>query len=85
MWTSYFKPFPSLVNPLKTNLCLVLIWYLIIIGRDEIAGCSEKAYDSLSINDARQMLLYSSDKEVIEYINEVTSVAPCFVLLHYAH
>ncbi|KAG6408265.1 hypothetical protein SASPL_131269 [Salvia splendens] len=38
--------------------------------RDEIAGCSEKAYDTLSVNDARQMLLYSSDKEVIEYIKE---------------
>ncbi|XP_042010834.1 26S proteasome non-ATPase regulatory subunit 8 homolog A-like [Salvia splendens] len=38
--------------------------------RDEIAGCSEKAYDSLSVNDARQMLLYSSDKEVVEYIKE---------------
>ncbi|KAG6397143.1 hypothetical protein SASPL_143308 [Salvia splendens] len=38
--------------------------------RDEIAGCSEKAYDSLSLNDARQMLLYSSDKEVVEYVKE---------------
>ncbi|XP_042020611.1 26S proteasome non-ATPase regulatory subunit 8 homolog A-like isoform X3 [Salvia splendens] len=38
--------------------------------RDEIAGCIEKAYDSLSLNDARQMLLYSSDKEVVEYVKE---------------
>ncbi|XP_052209623.1 26S proteasome non-ATPase regulatory subunit 8 homolog A [Diospyros lotus] len=38
--------------------------------RDEISGCSEKAYDSLSINHARQMLLFSSDKELFEYINE---------------
>ncbi|KAK2977112.1 hypothetical protein RJ640_017636 [Escallonia rubra] len=38
--------------------------------RDEIAGCSEKAYDSLSINDARQMLLFSSDQELTEYIKE---------------
>ncbi|GFZ16385.1 regulatory particle non-ATPase 12A [Actinidia rufa] len=38
--------------------------------RDEIAGCSEKAYDSLSINDARRMLLYSSDQELFEYIKE---------------
>lgn len=60
---------------LKPTLCLI------VIGRDEIAGCSEKAYDSLSLNDARQMLLYSSDKELVEYINEVTYVAPCFLFM----
>ena len=38
--------------------------------RDEIAGCSEKAYDYLSINDARQMLLFTSDQELLEYIKE---------------
>lgn len=42
-----------------------------VFYRDEIAGCSEKAYDSLSLNDARQMLLFSSDQELSEYINEV--------------
>ncbi|MCD7470868.1 26S proteasome non-ATPase regulatory subunit 8 A [Datura stramonium] len=35
--------------------------------RDEIAGCSEKAYDCLSIN-ARQM--FSSDQELLEYVRE---------------
>lgn len=38
--------------------------------RDEIAGCSEKAYDYLSITDARQMLLFSSDQQLFEYIKE---------------
>uniref|UniRef100_A0A2N9EZ75 PCI domain-containing protein n=1 Tax=Fagus sylvatica TaxID=28930 RepID=A0A2N9EZ75_FAGSY len=38
--------------------------------RDEIAGCGEKAYDYLSINDARQMLLYTSEQELLEYIKE---------------
>ncbi|WOG88105.1 hypothetical protein DCAR_0207339 [Daucus carota subsp. sativus] len=38
--------------------------------RDEIAGCSEKAYDTLSVADARQMLLFSTDRELSEYINE---------------
>ncbi|KAL3619169.1 26S proteasome non-ATPase regulatory subunit 8 A [Castilleja foliolosa] len=38
--------------------------------RDEISGCSEKAYDSLSVNDAKQMLLFSSDKELLEYIEK---------------
>lgn len=47
-------------------------------GRDEIAGCSEKAYDSLSIKDARQMLLFSSDQELSDYINEVKIVARIF-------
>ncbi|CAH8382560.1 unnamed protein product [Eruca vesicaria subsp. sativa] len=38
--------------------------------RDEIAGCSEKAYDYVSISDARQMLLFSSDQELLAYVNE---------------
>ncbi|KAE8649215.1 26S proteasome non-ATPase regulatory subunit 8 homolog A [Cucumis sativus] len=38
--------------------------------RDEIAGCSEKAYDYLSINDACQMLLFSSDQELLDYVKE---------------
>ncbi|KAK6935557.1 CSN8/PSMD8/EIF3K [Dillenia turbinata] len=38
--------------------------------RYEIAGCSEKAYDYLSINDARQMLLFSSDQELLSYVKE---------------
>lgn len=42
-----------------------------VIYRDEIAGCSEKAYDSLSIDNTRQMLLFSSDKELSVYIKEV--------------
>ncbi|KNA15621.1 hypothetical protein SOVF_096620 [Spinacia oleracea] len=40
------------------------------LWRDEIAGCSEKAYDSLSLNDARQLLLFSFDKDLPEYIKE---------------
>ncbi|PIN20151.1 26S proteasome regulatory complex, subunit RPN12/PSMD8 [Handroanthus impetiginosus] len=38
--------------------------------RDEIAGCSEKAYDSLSMNNVRQMLLFASDRELLQYIKE---------------
>ncbi|GMQ05752.1 hypothetical protein CsSME_00050648 [Camellia sinensis var. sinensis] len=38
--------------------------------RDEIAGCCEMAYDSLSINDVRKILLFSSDKELFEYVKE---------------
>lgn len=42
--------------------------------RDEIAGCSEKGYDSLSISDAKQMLMFSSDQELNQYITEVISI-----------
>ena len=38
--------------------------------RYEISGCGEKAYDSLSINNARQLLLFSSDRELFEYVKE---------------
>ncbi|GMQ05753.1 hypothetical protein CsSME_00050648 [Camellia sinensis var. sinensis] len=39
-------------------------------AQDEIAGCCEMAYDSLSINDVRKILLFSSDKELFEYVKE---------------
>ncbi|KAK8930982.1 26S proteasome non-ATPase regulatory subunit RPN12A [Platanthera zijinensis] len=38
--------------------------------RDEIAGCSEKAYDSLSVADAKKILMFSSDQELLTYIDE---------------
>ncbi|XP_042501690.1 26S proteasome non-ATPase regulatory subunit 8 homolog A-like isoform X1 [Macadamia integrifolia] len=38
--------------------------------RDEIGGCSEKAYDYLSISDAKQMLMFSSEHELLEYVKE---------------
>ncbi|XP_066353333.1 26S proteasome non-ATPase regulatory subunit 8 homolog A-like [Miscanthus floridulus] len=38
--------------------------------RDEIAGCSEKGYDSLSVSDAKQMLMFTSDQDLHEYITE---------------
>ncbi|CAL5390805.1 unnamed protein product [Camellia sinensis] len=43
---------------------------LLIAKIDEISGCSEKAYDSLSINDARKILMFSSDQELFEYVKE---------------
>ncbi|CAH2080260.1 unnamed protein product, partial [Thlaspi arvense] len=38
--------------------------------RDEVAGCSEKAYDHLSISEARKMLLFSSDQQLLTYVSE---------------
>lgn len=38
--------------------------------RDEIAGCSEKAYDYLSLQHAKQILMFSSDQELEEYVTE---------------
>lgn len=38
--------------------------------RDELAGCSEKGYDYMSIAEARQVLMFSSDKELHQYIAE---------------
>jgi len=36
--------------------------------RDEIAGCSEKAYDSLSVADAKKILMFSSDLDLENYV-----------------
>ncbi|KAL7237578.1 hypothetical protein ACSBR2_003810 [Camellia fascicularis] len=59
----------------------------IVSCRDEISGCSEKAYDSLSINDARKILMFSSDHELFEYIKEehpVWEIKNGFVIFHRA-
>ena len=57
----------------ETTYISFIIYVFPVTSRDEIAGCSEKAYDYLSISDARQMLLFSSDKELLEYVKEVSS------------
>lgn len=40
--------------------------------RDEIAGCSEKAYDSLSLADAKKILMFASDQELQAYVLDVS-------------
>ena len=39
--------------------------------REEIAECSERAYTSLSVADAKKLMLFASDKEAIKYAQEV--------------
>ncbi|CAN6450253.1 unnamed protein product [Victoria cruziana] len=49
------------------------VYYMDLLAktvRDEIAGCSEKAYDYLTIGDAKQILMFSSEQELLEYITE---------------
>lgn len=41
--------------------------------RDEIAGCSEKAYDSLSLADAKKILMFASDQELQAYVLDVST------------
>jgi hypothetical protein len=40
--------------------------------RDEIAGCSEKAYDSLSLAEAKKMMLLKTDQEVRDFAGMVS-------------
>ncbi|EIE22372.1 hypothetical protein COCSUDRAFT_37026 [Coccomyxa subellipsoidea C-169] len=35
--------------------------------RDEIADCSERAYNTLSLSDAKKLMLFKSDNEAAEY------------------
>ncbi|KAM3369634.1 hypothetical protein ACQJBY_017502 [Aegilops geniculata] len=39
--------------------------------RDEIADCSGQAYDHLPVDDARKMLMFSSEQKLLEYITEI--------------
>ena len=83
-----FHPIPSvyyficsnLLSKNMFNFLFSLIDFSSVTSRDEISGCSEKAYDYLSINDARQMLLYSSEQELLEYIKEVLIIVKCYFL-----
>ena len=38
--------------------------------REEIAGCSERAYESLSVADARKLMLFPSDQEATQFATE---------------
>lgn len=49
-------------------------WYPCKLHRDEIAGCSEKAYDSLSVADAKKILMFSSDLDLENYVVDVSAV-----------
>lgn len=59
------------------NMVFLSIDFSSATFRDEIAGCSEKAYDYLSINDVREILLFSSERELLEYIKEVLIIVKC--------
>lgn len=39
--------------------------------RDEIASCSEKAYERLRIQDAQKMMMFDSEKATLAYAVEV--------------
>ena len=49
-------------------------------SRDELAGCSEKAYDHLSLADAKEILMFSSDQELATYTAEVIKFQICVYL-----
>ena len=48
--------------------CVLYVFFC----RDEIADCSGQAYDHLPVDDARKMLMFSSEQKLLEYISEVT-------------
>jgi 26S proteasome regulatory subunit N12 len=52
------------------NFLIVCALYAFLY-RDEIADCSGQAYDHLAVNDAMEMLMFSSDQQLLKYISEV--------------
>jgi hypothetical protein len=60
-------------------MLLLSILSCTFVHSDEIAGCSEKAYDSLSVGDAKKILMFSSDRELQGYVIEV---CPCSLFVH---
>ncbi|KAK3143747.1 hypothetical protein QOZ80_4AG0304430 [Eleusine coracana subsp. coracana] len=55
--------------------------------RYEIADCTGQAYDYLPVKDAKKMLMFTSDKELLEYITEEQhewEIKNCSVLFHMA-
>lgn len=39
--------------------------------RDEIASCCEKAYDHLKLNDAKEILMLDTDRDLKNFIENV--------------
>lgn len=56
----------------------MLNYVSIVICRDEIAACSEKAYAYLSITDAKRILMFSSDQELTNYVTQVHTTSNMF-------
>eukprot|EP00803_Ostreobium_quekettii_P008144 evm.model.scf_818.9 EVM.evm.TU.scf_818.9 scf_818:56296-59538(-) len=46
---------------------------LVTTMRDEIAGCCEKAYTQLKVSDAKDLMMFKSDKEVLAFAKEVSA------------
>ena len=42
-----------------------------VAGRDEVAGCSEQAYPSITVAHARQLLMFNNDTAALEYGSQV--------------
>lgn len=83
-FSSYSINFNLYVHTYSLQTCLSLCSYELISPvtfRDEISGCSEKAYDFLAISDAQKMLLFSSEQELLEYIKEVLIIVNCLYVL----
>ena len=58
---------------------VLVSWSLIdpcVCCRDEIASCSEKAYTHLLVSDAKKMMLFGSEKEVMDYAEKVRPPPP---------
>ncbi|KAL7167769.1 hypothetical protein ACSBR2_038265 [Camellia fascicularis] len=68
------RPYNHVLSARQTVPHETYVYFMDLLAktvRDEIAECSKKAYNSLSINDAWKILLFSSDKELFEYVKEV--------------
>ena len=63
----------KVLSPSK-KMGLEVRWDMVHGCRDEIADCSERAYISLSISDAKMLMLFKSDQEAAGYAAQV--VAP---------
>lgn len=68
--------FPSFLHPESH-------WYSFC--RDEIAGCSEKAYDFLTLAEAKKMMLLKTDQEVADFAGMVSSPLTSLVFVRNDH
>ncbi len=48
----------------------------VCMHRDEVAGCSQQAYDQLSLAEAQKMMFLPSSKQMEEYAMEVRTPPP---------
>ena len=61
----------SLYDAAVKNETSSIVFSVFSVGRDEIAGCIDKAYTKIALSEAARMLFFDSQKPMQDYAQQV--------------